>query len=85
MEGEGGDQLCGRAASGLPLKDVSFANLPPHFTDTGVCILTVDEWNEILPGYSTYYPLNYREVIPYLLASLVYHQPYLAGLQTPII
>jgi hypothetical protein len=80
MEGEGGDQLCGLAASGLPLTDVSFANLPPHFTDTGVCILTEDEWNEILPGYSTYYPLNFREVIPYLLASLVYHQPYLAGL-----
>ena len=31
LEGEGGDQLCGRAASGLPLTDVSFANLPPYF------------------------------------------------------
>jgi hypothetical protein len=31
LEGEGGDQVCGRAATGLTLTDVSVANLPPHF------------------------------------------------------
>lgn len=79
LEGEGGDQLCGRAATGLPLTDVTFANLPPHFIGP---TLTTAQWEEILPGYSTFFPLNFREVIPFLLASLVYHQPYLADLQT---
>ena len=81
LEGEGGDQVCGRAATGLPLTDTSFANLPAHFlkADNGV---TTEEWERILPGYSTYYPLSFREVIPYLLASLVYHSVYLQELQS---
>ena len=38
LEGEGGDQVCGRAATGLPLTDTSFANLPAHFLagDNGI-------------------------------------------------
>jgi hypothetical protein len=79
LEGEGGDQVCGRAASGLPLTDDSFANLPPHFLGSDEDFLSTAEWEDILPGYSTFYPLNFREVIPFLLASLVYHVPYLAG------
>jgi hypothetical protein len=63
------------------LTDVSFGSLPPHFLRSDGEILTSDEWNDILPGYSTFYPLNFREVIPYLLASLIYHQPYLASFQ----
>lgn len=80
LEGEGGDQVCGRAATGLPLTDVSFANLPAHFLtlESG---LNSAEWDDILPGYTTYYPLNFREVVPYLLASLVYHRSYLVELQ----
>ena len=34
-----------------------------------------------MPGYSTFYPKNFREVVPFLLASLIYHQPYLASLR----
>jgi hypothetical protein len=82
LEGEGGDQVCGRAASGLPLTDVSFANLPPHFLRSDEDFLSTAEWEDILPGYSTFYPLNFREVIPFLLASLVYHVPYLAGVES---
>jgi integrase len=78
LEGEGGDQVCGRAACGLPLTDVTFANLPPHFLLNDEDYLSSEEWEDILPGYSTFYPLNFREVIPFLLASLIYHQPYLA-------
>jgi hypothetical protein len=80
LEGEGGDQVCGRAATGLPLTDVSFANLPAHFLtlESG---LSSAEWDDILPGYTTYYTLNFREVVPYLLASLVYHRSYLVELQ----
>ena len=80
LEGEGGDQVCGRAASGLPLTDVSFANLPPHFLHSYEDCLSTEEWEEFLPGYRKFYPLNFREVIPYLLASLIYHQPYLVTL-----
>ena len=81
LEGEGGDQVCGRAATGLPLTDVSFANLPAHFIseDTGISLA---EWEDILPGYLSYYPLNFREVIPYLLASLVHHRDYLDELRS---
>jgi hypothetical protein len=82
LEGEGGDQVCGRAASGLPLTDVTFANLPPHFLLNDEEYLSSAEWEEILPGYSTFYPLNFREVIPFLLASLIYHQPYLATVES---
>ena len=59
LEGEGSDQVCGRAATGLPLTDVSFANLPAHFVggDSG---LTTFEWEDILPGYSSYYPMSFR-------------------------
>ena len=64
LEGEGGDQVCGRAACGLLLTDVSYGSLPPHFLRIDEDILTSDEWNDILPGYSTFYPLNFREVIP---------------------
>ena len=80
LEGEGGDQVCGRAATGLPLTDISFANLPAHFTamDTGI---SPTEWEDILPGYSSFYPLNFREVIPYLLASLVHHRTFLDDLR----
>jgi hypothetical protein len=80
LEGEGGDQVCGRAATGLPLTDITFANLPAHFSamDTGI---SPTEWEDILPGYSSFYPLNFREVIPYLLASLVHHRDYLDDLR----
>ena len=85
LEGEGGDQLCGRAATGLPLTDVSFANLPPHFLRSEEECLSSEQWGDILPGYSTFYPTTFREVIPYLLASLVYHQTYLVSLQKRIL
>jgi hypothetical protein len=80
LEGEGGDQLCSRAATGESLTDVSFANLPAHVLteDDGI---TSEEWEQIVPGYSTFYPQSFREVIPYLLASLVHHRQYLRDLQ----
>jgi len=31
LAGDGGDQVCGRAATGLKITDPSFAALPPHF------------------------------------------------------
>ncbi len=71
---EGGDQLCGRAATGLPLIDADFAILPPHF---GGPVVLAEEWDEILPGYSTFFPASFKPVLPYLVASLAHHQEYL--------
>jgi hypothetical protein len=41
-------------------------------------VLDANEWDYILPGYSTIYPTCFRSAIPYLLASLVYHQEWVA-------
>lgn len=80
LEGEGGDQVCGRAATGIPLTDICFANIPAHFlTDENG--ITSEGWENILPGYSLFYPMSFREFIPYLLASLVHHRQYLRELQ----
>ncbi len=83
LSGDGGDQVCGRAASGLKITDPAFASLPPHFNLREGPVLSVDEWDAILPGYSTFYPNNFKPVLNYLLASLVYHQDYLAAHLTP--
>jgi hypothetical protein len=77
LEGQGGDQLCGRAATGLSLTEMEFADLPPHFDMSCGPILAIDQWEDILPGYSTYYPASFRQVVPFLLASLVYHRDFL--------
>lgn len=71
---EGGDQLCGRAATGLPLTDSDFAVLPPHFAGP---VVTPEEWDEILPGYATFFPGNFKPVLPFLVASLAYHLDFL--------
>ena len=76
LEGQGSDQLCGRAATGLCITESEFANLPPHF-DPAAAILELEEWEKILPGYSTFYPESFKQVVPYLLASLVYHKNFL--------
>jgi len=77
IEGGGGDQLCGRAATGICIMDASFADLPPHFDLSDGPILTVEEWEEILPNYSTFYPATFRVALAYMLASLVYHQDWM--------
>jgi hypothetical protein len=77
-EGGGGDQLCGRAATGLDINSSAFAALPPHFKlSDGDVPLTIEEWEEILPGYSTFYPAEFRHVCLYLLASLSFHSEWL--------
>ena len=77
IEGGGGDQLCGRAATGICIMEASFADLPPHFNLSDGPVLTVEEWEEILPYCSTFYPTNFRIALAYLLASLVFHQDWI--------
>lgn len=47
FEGGGGDQLCGRAATGICILEPSFADLPPHFDLSEGAVLTVSQWEEI--------------------------------------
>ncbi|KAH9135375.1 hypothetical protein AeRB84_019197, partial [Aphanomyces euteiches] len=48
--------------------------LPPHFTRQA---LTIAEWEAVLPGYRTFYPRGFCSVLPFLLASIVYHAEFL--------
>ena len=48
LDGGGGDQLCGRAATGLDINDVSFASLPPHFDQATLSLFTTEEWEMLL-------------------------------------
>ena len=77
MEGGGGDQLCGRDATGINVHGEEFAVLPPHFDLRNGSVLTLQQWEHILPGYTTFFPAEFRVVVSYLLASLVYHRTWL--------
>jgi hypothetical protein len=89
LEGEGGDQLCGRAASGLSLLDLSFGCLPPHFDDSAGLVHI--SWHEVIPNFDTLYPNSFKPVMRMLLASVIYHEKYIRDslpshpvLQTPL-
>lgn len=73
FSGEGGDQLCGRAVCGLSIHDTDFASLPPHFPPE---VLTTVEWRIIFPGYEIF-PQCFRQCLPFLLASVVFHVEFL--------
>jgi hypothetical protein len=70
---EGADQMVGRLLSCLEWNSDDFTTLPPHFLTN-----TVDdiEWNSIVPGFENY-PACFQCVIPYLVASVVYHHEWL--------
>lgn len=76
FEGDGLDQLCGRMVSGLPFNDEKFSVLPPHFNEEGRSILTHEYFTKILGCYS-FIPDSFKRVIPYLFASLIYHEEFL--------
>jgi hypothetical protein len=56
FQGPGGDQFAGRAATGLDVNDFAFSALPPHFNEVNGPVLTTAEWEDILTGYSSFYP-----------------------------
>lgn len=74
--GDGADQLCGRMVCGLPFDRPEFAILPPHFTPQETANFTVEYWLSVLPCYPNF-PDSFKRTIPYLYASLLYHQQYL--------
>jgi len=57
----------------------AFATLPPHFDDSDGPASSLEEWECILPGYSTFYSVVFRVAIPFLLASIVFHQDWIKG------
>jgi hypothetical protein len=79
---EGGDQLCGRMVNGSDFTSEMFAILPPHFLPEADDTLTDTFWNEMLPGYHSK-PTGFRAVLPYLLASLLYHEDFLRDTLPP--
>jgi hypothetical protein len=74
--GAGGDQVVGRAASGLPINAKEFATLPPHFTRETMQELNDIGWEHVLEGYKNY-PASFQRVIPFLFASLIFHMDFL--------
>lgn len=74
--GAGGDQIVGRAVCGLPINGKEFGTLPPHFIAADVAALNEIGWQHILEGYA-HYPASFQRVVPFLLASLLYHEEYL--------
>ena len=74
----GADQFVGRTVAGLPSHEAAFATLPPHFTlETSNAITEADEWDDIYPGFSSL-PDGLKQVVPFLAASIIYHQDWLA-------
>ncbi len=73
--GEGSDQLCGRVACGLPINNVHFSVLPPHFKSTFE--ISEKEWVEMYCCYEDL-PISFKQCMPMLLASLVYHKSWIA-------
>jgi len=73
--GVGGDQLSGRIAAGLSMMDETFAALPPHWNPSLPCLST-SELREIIAGYDNL-DSNFQTVIPYLLASVIYHSDWI--------
>ena len=74
--GPGGGQLVGRALCGLPINGKEFSVLPPHFTLEDMAVLNEVVWSNILEGFDDY-PAGFRRVVPYLFASLVFHEDFL--------
>jgi len=74
--GAGGDQLVGRAVCGLPINNIDFATLPPHFRKEDLEELNQIGWTNILPDYENF-PKCFQPIVPFLLASLIYHWKYL--------
>ena len=77
--GAGGDQLTGRVLSGLPFNDSTFASLPPHFDSNGLALI---QWPVVLPLYPRL-PETFKRALPYMLASICYHEEWLRATLSP--
>ncbi len=74
--GAGGDQIVGRTICGLPTNSPEFATLPPHFSNEDLILLEQIGWSKIVPCYDLF-PQGFKKVVPYLLASVIFHIEFL--------
>lgn len=66
----------GRVLTGLSPNSENFAILPPHFDPADIIGLSVKDWCSVYSDYKNL-PDSFQGVIPYLVASLFYHEQYL--------
>ena len=74
-DGSVSNQLVERAATGLPTLSNNFSTLLLHFSRESLQALHDFGWENIVDGINLY-PECFRRVIPYLLASIVFHESY---------
>ena len=67
------DAIMGRVLSNLPFGTTDFESQMPHFEESVAAALPM---RELFAGYEKY-PANFRAVMPFLVASLVYHQKHI--------
>lgn len=67
------DGLIGRTLSQLPAGELAFNMRAPHFLKHQIDAI---EWSELLPHYNTL-PPNFKNVVPFLVGSIVYHEQWL--------
>jgi hypothetical protein len=67
------DAIMGRVLSNLPFGTNEFESQMPHFEESVAGSIPM---REIFAGYEKY-PSNFRTVMPFLVASLVYHQKHI--------
>ena len=70
---EGGNQMVGRILCGGEWNSDDFAALPPHFVEGAI---THEQWRALVPCYELY-PARFKVAIPYLVASVVFHEEWL--------
>jgi hypothetical protein len=74
LKGEGGqDALAGRLLCGLDPTDQKFATLPPHFEDDVLESIPLFSYFTGVAGLGN----AMKSVLPYLLASVIYHEKFL--------
>lgn len=62
--------------AGLPFDSEKFATLPPHFKTETLLKMNTTFWTNIVGDYIKY-PNGLRTALPFLLASVIYHEEYL--------
>ena len=70
LEKNGQDQ-----AAGFDQNDFSFGTLPPHFDDSDGPALSLEEYEYILSGYSTFYPVVFRVAGGYPVSACIHRLP----------
>ena len=75
----GSDGWAGRILSLLPPLLSSFAVLPPQFDKDLLTKITPEFLSDIIPGYNSL-PVEFLPTLPFLLASLFFHENYLKSI-----